>query len=460
MPKYPEKTIGELCDIIKGETGLASAIPGEYPLVTTGADRKSCNSYQFDTEAVCIPLVSSTGHGKKTLNYVHYQEGKFALGTILAALIPRDKNIFSAAYLHRYLQFYKDKKIVPLMKGAANVSLAVKEIAKIDIPIPPISQQTEFIKLFNKLHTTGSELQLESTAQSSLLTQLRQSILQEGIEGKLTADWRKANPVRKGNPEYDAEALLAKIKMEKQKLIEDGKIRKEKPIPPIKKDEIPFELPKGWVWTRFQDVTTLITDGKHGDCQDQLNSGYFFLSAKDIQNEKLVYDFARQINRTEFEEVHRRTNLLPGDICMVNTGATVGKLAIAPDDERTINTTFQKSVAVIKLIQHLTSNKYIKIFLNYDIKELMKKSWGSAINNLLLGDLKSKLIPLPPLSEQHMIVNSVENKLSILDLLEKQVNERKIQADRLLQTVLREAFEGKPKNSERKQKELTKCLQM
>ena len=84
MDKYPHFPIGDLCNIEKGEIGIASAIPGDYPLVNTSAERKSCHTYQFDTEAVCIPLVSSTGHGKKTLNYVHYQKGKFALGTIFS----------------------------------------------------------------------------------------------------------------------------------------------------------------------------------------------------------------------------------------------------------------------------------------------------------------------------------------------------------------------------------------
>ena len=110
-----EASIGELCEIVKGETGIMKAIPGQYPLVVTGADRKSSSTFQFDDEAVCIPLVSSTGHGHKSLNYVHYQSGKFALGTILAAVIPKDKSVLSAEYLQRYLQFNKDRVLVPLM---------------------------------------------------------------------------------------------------------------------------------------------------------------------------------------------------------------------------------------------------------------------------------------------------------------------------------------------------------
>ena len=93
----------ELCEFEKGSTGLAKAEPGDYPLVTTGAVRKSCDTYQFVAKAVCIPLVSSTGHGHASLKNVHYQEGKFALGSILVALTSKDDNRLDIQFLHLYL---------------------------------------------------------------------------------------------------------------------------------------------------------------------------------------------------------------------------------------------------------------------------------------------------------------------------------------------------------------------
>ena len=143
--------IGEVCSIEKGTTGLAQAVPGKYPLVATSAERKSSKDYQFDAKAICIPLVSSTGHGKKTLNYVHYQEGKFALGSILAALIPKDESALSARYLHAYLQKNKDRVLVPLMKGAANVSLSVTAISNIEIPLPSIKEQEEILEKIDSI---------------------------------------------------------------------------------------------------------------------------------------------------------------------------------------------------------------------------------------------------------------------------------------------------------------------
>ena len=85
---YP---IEEICHIEKGKTPIQKAVPGEYPMVVTTTERKSCDTYQFDAKAVCIPLVSSRGHGVASLNHVYYQEGRFALGNILCAIIRKNE---------------------------------------------------------------------------------------------------------------------------------------------------------------------------------------------------------------------------------------------------------------------------------------------------------------------------------------------------------------------------------
>ena len=102
------KKLGEVCTITKGKTPIQKAIPGKYPLVVTTSERKSCNTYQFDKSAVCIPLVSSRGHGVASLNHVYFQSGKFALGNILCAVIPNDESLLSANFLYHYLEYKKD----------------------------------------------------------------------------------------------------------------------------------------------------------------------------------------------------------------------------------------------------------------------------------------------------------------------------------------------------------------
>ena len=174
------------------------------------------------------------------------------------------------------------------MKGAANVSLAVKDIAKIEVPVPPIDEQKSFIELFNKLNDSSIELQGEFSNQSSYLSLLRQSILQEAIEGKLTADWRKKHPELISG-ENHASALLDKIKAKKDRLIKEGKIKKEKPLPPIKEEKKPFELPAGWVWCRLGSICFKITDGFH-NTPPKLRSGRPYISATHVKSEMIDWD--------------------------------------------------------------------------------------------------------------------------------------------------------------------------
>lgn len=148
--EYEYKTIGELCNVVKGNTGIQKAVEGEYPLVVTAEERSSHNEHQFDCDAVCIPLVSSSGHGHASLKRIHFQTGKFALGSILAAVIPKDNTILSAKYLYYFLSNYKDELLVPLMKGMANVSLSATKIKTVKVKVPSLSKQEELVYLMEK----------------------------------------------------------------------------------------------------------------------------------------------------------------------------------------------------------------------------------------------------------------------------------------------------------------------
>jgi len=444
MKNYPKKTIGELCNIVKGETGIASAIAGEYPLVVTAKERKTSATYQFDTQAVCIPLVSSSGHGKKSLNHVHYQEGKFALGTILAAVIPKNNHEISANFLHQYLLFYKDTKIVPLMRGAANVSLAVKDIAKIEIPLPPIDEQKDFIVFFNELQRFNAELVREFNNQEKYVSQLKQAILQEAIAGQLTADWRKQNPMQKGNPDTDAAALLAKIKSEKQQLIADGKLKKEKPLAEIAIDEIPFSIPNNWVWTNFGNV---IIDIEAGKSPDSLNHPASLDKWGVIKMSAISWDIFLEDENKQLKPSmppFKDKEIKKGDFIMTraNTSELVAKSVIVGNvrDKLLLN---DKTLRV--RFPDFLSKEYFHRFNNGAFARSyysdVAKGSSPSMKNITRENIKSLLIPLPPLAEQKAIVEKVDKLMNIIDQLEKQIKHRKQLAQALMQTVLREAFE-------------------
>lgn len=151
-------SIEEVCQVKKGATPIQKATPGEYPMVVTTSERKSCETYQFDAKAVCIPLVSSRGHGVASLNQVYYQEGKFALGNILCAIIPKNENKVCSKYLYYYFQRTKDYTLVPLMKGGANVALRTNDIEKIKVPIPSLEEQKRIVRILDKFDTLTTSM--------------------------------------------------------------------------------------------------------------------------------------------------------------------------------------------------------------------------------------------------------------------------------------------------------------
>lgn len=184
------KKLADCCMLEKGNTPIQKAIPGEYPLVVTTEERKSCNTYQFDKPTVCIPLVSSRGHGVASLNRLYYQDGKFALGNILCGITPINSDELSAKFLFYYLNHKKDTLIVPLMRGGANVSLTVDSLKRVNVPIPPLPIQYEIVRIFDKFELLGSKLIMELTSRKKQYDYYRDEVFSLGndIPKYTTAD--------------------------------------------------------------------------------------------------------------------------------------------------------------------------------------------------------------------------------------------------------------------------------
>ncbi len=154
------------------------------------------------------------------------------------------------------------------------------------------------------------------------------------------------------------------------------------------------------------DLCSLITDGKHGDCEDELNSGYYFVSVKDLLDGEIIYDNARQITKKDFEETHKRTSLTAGDILLTNAG-TIGRMAIVKDLAETRRTTFQKSVAILKPKNGVAKTYYLYLLLKFHLKDIIDLAGGSTQSNLLLGDLRNFKIKYP----NYELICSLEQKI-------------------------------------------------
>ena len=436
MSNWQKVTLDKLCFFEKGKTGLAKAIPGDYPLVTTSAERKTNDSYQFDTKAVCIPLVSSTGHGHASLNYVHYQEGKFALGTILVALIPKDETILNAQFLHLYLSRLKDIILVPLMSGAANVSLSISKIKTVEIPLPPIDEQLKIVELFKNLVNENNELVEEINTQQSLLKQLKQTILQEAIEGKLTAKWRAKNP-----DIGTAKELLDQIKTEKEQLVKDKKIKASKLLAPINEDEIPFDIPPSWEWCKFGEI--IYENPRNGYSPKTVD---YKTEIKTLKLGAITQGYfdTTQIKYLDISiEKDSFLWLKKGDVLIQRSNSLehVGMAGIY--NLKDTNYIYPDLIMKCQVVQPVINYFIHKYLVSNFTREYFRNNASGAqqsMPKINQGTVTNLLVPLPPTEEQKEIVATIEKLFAICDELEGEINQNKTTVDNLIATVLKEAF--------------------
>lgn len=142
----PLMRLGDICDIFDGPSPNMATAPGEFIMVVPAEDRKTADHWDFEGKAVCIPLVSSAGHGKADIKRVHYQEGKFALASTMCALFVKDELIVYPRYLHIFLSAMCQELLVPLMCGATNVTLSSSQLGDVMIPVPTPALQEEVIE--------------------------------------------------------------------------------------------------------------------------------------------------------------------------------------------------------------------------------------------------------------------------------------------------------------------------
>jgi type I restriction enzyme, S subunit len=306
-----------------------------------------------------------------------------------------------------------------------------KSFLDFEIPLPTLEQQNEFLDKYKEYKMSFDGLGDELDQQQSYLQLLRQTILQEAVQGTLT----KQDP----NDEPASE-LLKRIKGEKQKLIKEGKLKKEKELPPITQDEIPFQLPKGWIWCRLGELCIKIGSGStpRGGKDVYKEEGVKFIRSQNVYNDGLIFENVAYID----EGTHKKmggTTVIANDILLNITGGSIGRSALVPSDfdEANINqhVTIIRTISIVEreFIHKMIVSPY---FQNY----IMATQTGGNREGLAKKNMELMLIPLPPLSEQQRIVTKIEQLQQQLIVLEIQVQQSRDYAKQLLESVLKEAF--------------------
>ncbi|MFM9950724.1 MAG: restriction endonuclease subunit S [Saprospiraceae bacterium] len=297
-----------------------------------------------------------------------------------------------------------------------------------EIDLPSIAEQKVILKKLKELKKGSESLSTELTHQLSLVQQLRRQLLQEAVQGKLLAQDPSDEP---------ADALLRKIKAEKEQLIKAGKLKKDKPLPPVHAEEAPFEIPEGWVWCRLGEVCSKIGSGSTPKGSNYAKSGIPFFRSQNIYNEGLVYDDITLISG----EVHAQmtgTIVYANDILLNITGGSMGRCAIVPSEFEEGNVS--QHVCIIRPI-YVNNSFYHKVVLSpFFQKYIFSSTTGAGREGLPKYNLEQFLIPLPPLPEQHRIVQKLEQLLQTCDALEASIRHSQDCNAQLLQQVLREAL--------------------
>lgn len=266
-----------------------------------------------------------------------------------------------------------------------------------------------------------------------LAKELREAVLQAAMSGKLTEHLSTDTPV---------EETLKQIAKEKDRLIKEKKIKKEKPLPEIDEDEVPFDIPDCWKWIRMQNVLD-VRDGTH-DSPKYVNDGYPFITSKNLVDGKLSFDKVQYISKDDLIKFNTRSKVDNGDILMAMIGS-IGKPVLVKNIDREFAI---KNVALIKNIPNSKVDmNYVLYLLNYAENTLRQQATGGVQQFVSLSYIRTFIVPFPPIEEQARIVAKVDELMAKIDEYEKLENQlvelKKNFPGDMKAAVLQAAMQGK-----------------
>ncbi|MDD4948844.1 restriction endonuclease subunit S [Sulfuricurvum sp.] len=421
-PKNHSKELTQLCKI---------------PYIDIDAfDRNNINSYTDgigcveckDTDFLMVWDGSRSGYVGKGMNG--------ALGSTLVRLDFKD--VFDK-YAYYFLQS-KYQLLNTRAKGSGTPHVDPHLLWNFELLIPPLEIQHRIVEkieiLFSELDNSIRNLK----AAKAQLKRYRQSVLKSAFEGKLTAAWREAN----ADKLETVGTLMERIKAERETAYA-SKSRKPKEILPLTADEIAGlpELPKGWKWTRIANAG-LVQLGRQRSPKDHFGDHMRpYLRVANVFENRINIDDVLEMNFTP--EEFKTYKLEYGDI-LLNEGQSlelIGRPAMFKNEME--NVCFQNTLVRFKSYVGIESKYCLYLFLHYFHHQQFQKiaSWTTSIAHLGAGRFAQLGFPLSSTEEQHQIVNEIESRLSEADVMERTIDESLIKAEKMRQSILKKAFEGK-----------------
>ena len=303
---------------------------------------------------------------------------------------------------------------IKLGEGGAQPNISKEKIVNALIPLPPLAEQKRIVAKIEELlpHIDRYEQAWSKLEQFNgrFPEDMKKSLLQYAIQGKL---------VEQRPEDGTAEELFAQIQEEKQRLIAERKIKKEKPLPEITEDEKPFDIPESWKWVRLGTLVQFENgdrSSKYPVETDYVDSGIPFFGAKDMGEKYMLFDNVRYISESKFNELGNGKLQDLDFICLLR--GSVGKIAIFAKDLKHQTGFICAQMVILRCIDSSMVQYLYHIMKSaYYVKIVESKTTGTAVRQLPAKELANVIIPLPPLAEQKRIVEKLEQLLPLCERL-------------------------------------------
>jgi type I restriction enzyme S subunit len=347
-----------------------------------------------------------------------------------------DENRTDIEFLKSFLKSIEFKNALKeQVPGGIKTEIKPKHILPLVVMIPTdIKDQREVVKLLHNRNSKVDAISTELTNQLSLVKKLRQQLLQDAVQGKLVEQNKKDEP---------AIELLKKIKAEKEKLIAEKKLKKEKELPPIKPEEIPFEIPENWVWCRLGVICTIKGGKRVANGYKLLKepTPHIYIRVSDMKNGTVDDSDLHYLDESMFQKIKQYT-ISKDDIYMTIVGGTIGKCGLIPEKFHNMNLTENAAKISPILIDKFYLWKCLDSPFCQD--QFIDKTKQVGVQKMALNRFSSSLIPIPPLAEQNRIVQKVDALMQYCNELEASIKQSESQNEKLLQQILREALRKEP----------------
>lgn len=431
MSKFKKVKLGDIFTLEKGSLQSSKCTPGEYDFITAATEWKTHESYSHDCEAIVYAVAASGSLGR-----VHYVNGKFIASDLCFIMQEKDKEKYPINFQFYQIIFevLRDEIVSKTKTGTSKESISQKNLSNYEIPYFDYDFQIANYEQLVDAKKKVSKLLKESASQKEYAKQLRQNILQDAIEGKLTTGWRKSHPVIKGNPDYDAEALFEKILKEKDS------DKKQKKLPPIIDEEKPFEIPKGWRWIYMGDIYSF----SNGTASRGTDKGVFYpvLRLADLSEGFINLEEVRQLKLLESEFNSHR--VFYDDLIFIRVNGSKERVGTAFLFTGNSPVSYCDHLFCGHKHSSIISSRFTMLefncnFTREQIVPLIKTTTGQ--NTINQGNMSIIKIPLPPLAEQTEIIQKVETQIAKIDQLEIQIQDRETYTKQLMQSILKNVFE-------------------